>query len=117
LIGLMMVAKREEAAGWFAVLRRGVITHDECKTYDRWRRDPENRAAMQALQELWLELEMVRDHVPQIGASGSSQPGKIAGVARSVRAAAFLSVAASLVLAMMIDLDSAWWTSLDWWSR
>jgi ferric-dicitrate binding protein FerR (iron transport regulator) len=110
-----MVTKREEAVEWFVLLRRGVVTHDACKAYEQWRRDPANEAAMAELRELWQGLEGIRGRLPRLDerAAARERPA----IARSVRVAALMSVAASLVLAVMLDLDSAWWTSLDWWSR
>ncbi len=113
-----MAANREEAAEWFVLLRRGVITHDECKAFDAWRRDPANAAAMEEVRQLWTGLESLRDRQPTIGGvrvSASSMRG--IAVQRHMRTVALMSVAASVVLAMIVSLDGAWWTGLDWWSR
>ncbi len=115
---MTMVTKREEAVEWFVLLRRGVVTHDACKAYEQWRRDPANEAAMAELRDLWQGLEGIRGRLPRLDEPAVSRAAcKIPAVARSVRVAALMSAAASLVLAVMLDLDSAWWTSLDWWSR
>jgi len=112
-----MIATREEAARWFATLRRGVMTHEECVAYDLWRRDPGNSATMAEFRALWSGLEAVRDQMSRNDGAGAPIPvGRTGEVARPVRTAAILS-AASLVLGMMVRLDSAWWTNLDWWSR
>lgn len=47
---------REEAATWFAALRRGPMPVEERQAYDRWRLDPVNQAALNAAHELWGEL-------------------------------------------------------------
>ncbi|MBY8821063.1 FecR family protein [Sphingomonas colocasiae] len=47
---------REEAANWFAALRRGPMTVEERSEYDVWRQSPVNQAALNSMHELWGEL-------------------------------------------------------------
>ncbi|SEH12626.1 FecR family protein [Sphingopyxis sp. YR583] len=47
---------REEAANWFAALRRGPMTVEERTDYDEWRQSPVNQAALNSMHELWGEL-------------------------------------------------------------
>src|SRR5215813_11231878 len=97
----------DEAARWFAALRRGLMTQDERAAFERWRSDPANAAALADLQRIWLMLEPAR--AAEMPVSGDAFP-------RTARLAAMLS-AASLAIVVLSRLDSPWWTTLDWWSR
>jgi ferric-dicitrate binding protein FerR (iron transport regulator) len=109
-------AKRDEAARWFAVLRREIISHEDRQAYDRWRRDPANQLAMAELRDLWAALEDLRQPLRSNGAEVAGAVPRPSPGARSI-GAALLSVAASAAAAMLVDFNSPWWTSLDWWSR
>jgi transmembrane sensor len=52
---------RDEAAAWFAALRRGPMTLDERAAFDAWRSDPKNQAALAGMHELWGEMSALRD--------------------------------------------------------
>jgi transmembrane sensor len=52
---------REEAAGWFAALRRGPMSLDERSAFDAWRSDPKNQAALAGMHELWGEVSALRE--------------------------------------------------------
>jgi len=51
---------RDEAGQWFAVMRRGATTLEERKAFDRWRADPTNQRALDAMHELWGELAVLK---------------------------------------------------------
>lgn len=50
---------REEAAAWFATLRRGPMTVAERRDFDDWRADPVHQAALNHMHELWGEVSAV----------------------------------------------------------
>jgi len=52
---------RDEAAAWFAALRRGPMTLDERAAFDAWRSDPKNQAALAGMHELWGEMSALRE--------------------------------------------------------
>jgi transmembrane sensor len=52
---------REEAAGWFAALRRGAMSVEERQSFDAWRADPRKQAALDSLHELWGEVSAIRE--------------------------------------------------------
>lgn len=54
-------ATREEAATWFAALRRGPMSLDERAAFDAWRSDPRKQAALGGMHELWGELSGLRE--------------------------------------------------------
>jgi transmembrane sensor len=64
---------REEAANWFAAVRRGPMSLEERQAYDSWRADPIHQAALNAMHELWGEMagleqlgaELPRQHRPR----------------------------------------------------
>jgi|TARA_R110002124_G_scaffold37878_8_gene120629 transmembrane sensor len=51
---------REEAAQWFAIMRRGATTLEERRAFDRWRADAVNQRALDSMHELWGELAVLR---------------------------------------------------------
>jgi transmembrane sensor len=101
----------EEAVLWFAKLRRGVMTLEERASYEAWRQDPDNAAAMAELEHVWRSLDVAKDH---FGPGRSSPRG--AALARSAL------VAAACVICLGIGIisysgDSSFWTKLDWVER
>ncbi|MFY8163741.1 MAG: FecR/PupR family sigma factor regulator [Brevundimonas sp.] len=56
---------REEAAQWFAIMRRGATTLEERKAFDRWRADATNQRALDAMHELWGELAVLKTRTVQ----------------------------------------------------
>lgn len=74
---------RDEAAAWFAALRRGPMTLDERAAYDAWRSDPKNQAALGGMHELWGELSGLREL--GVTAPKAARPGRRwAAIAASV---------------------------------
>ncbi|MGE5500767.1 MAG: FecR family protein [Ignavibacteriales bacterium] len=74
---------RDEAAAWFAALRRGPMTLDERAAFDAWRSDPKNQAALGGMHELWGELSGLRDM--GVTAPKPARPGRRwAAIAASV---------------------------------
>ena len=101
-----MAENRNEAAKWFAVRRRGLMSAEEREAFAAWRGASANAAALDAMERIWRDLE------PNAEASTVSPQG----LPRSARVAAMLS-AASLMAGLVYRLDGSWWTTLDWWSR
>lgn len=52
---------REEAAHWFAALRRGPMPVEERAAFDAWRTDPRKQAALDGMHELWGEVSAIRE--------------------------------------------------------
>jgi ferric-dicitrate binding protein FerR (iron transport regulator) len=87
------------------------MTLEERASYEAWRREPDNGAAMAELEQVWQSLEIARDHF----APGKSLPRR-ATFARSAL------VAAACVICLGIGIlsysgDSSFWTKLDWVER
>jgi len=111
----------KESARWFAALRRGVMSQDERDAYRAWICEPENAAAIADLQSLWDMLGS--DSAVSASLAGKTDMATTEKVdqqsapLRLTRLAVTLS-AASLAIAMLSSqLNSSWWTTLDWWSR
>lgn len=51
---------RDQAATWFAALRRGPMEVGERQAFDAWREDPVHQAALNSMHELWGELAAAR---------------------------------------------------------
>ena len=101
----------EEAADWFARLRRGVMTLEERAGFEAWRRRPGNAAAMAELEHVWQSLDVAKAYF------GQGKPlERRAALARSAW------VAAACVICLGIGIisysgDSSFWTKLDWVER
>lgn len=92
----------EEAATWFARVRRGVMTLQERQDYDRWVSHHANRAALAEMEYVWTALD---------GAARPAGP-------HLARKAMVAALCASAMLALLsVASNSAFWTSLDWANR
>jgi ferric-dicitrate binding protein FerR (iron transport regulator) len=105
--------REEEAAQWFAVVRRGMMTLDEREALEAWRGVPENHVMMERFERSWSALEAIEHQI--------LRPGPAHNV-RSVRRARSALVAVLCVVSMgigVLSLDghSGFWTTLDWTDR
>lgn len=107
-----MDENREEAARWFAIVHRGLMTQDERAAFQTWLHDAVNAAAFDRLEVIWQDLGGVGAVEPQ----ADSIPADSVISSRPARFAAMLS-AASLLFGVLYRFDGSWWTTLDWWSR
>jgi transmembrane sensor len=98
----------QQAAKWFAATRRGLMTAEERDTFEIWSRRPENAAALAELWRIWGMLAPT--------AHDAAPASRTATLPWPARVAAMLS-AASIAVAVLSRLDTAWWNTLDWWSR
>lgn len=80
---------RDEAAGWFAAMRRGPMALDERVAFDAWRAAPAHQQALNRMHELWGELAAIAPLAP-------------AGAAAAVSPAARRRWAAAAALALML---------------
>lgn len=86
---------RQEAAQWFAALRRGPMSLDERASFDRWRADPTNQAALNGMHELWGE-------VANIGQFGISVPKRRVWPRRTAAAAAVAAIVTAAIYYLAI---------------
>ncbi|HVZ27193.1 MAG TPA: DUF4880 domain-containing protein [Rhizomicrobium sp.] len=94
----------EEAARWFAALRRGVMSLEERAAYEAWVALPENKRAMEGMKALWASLE------------GTPKPAALPRhLRRALVSAIFVSSLA--VTAISVAGNSHFWTALDWTNR
>lgn len=93
---------QDEAARWFAALRRGVMTIQEHGEYERWIAAKANRAALTRMEEVWSGLE-------------SADPHPAAHLGRKVMVAALCATLGMELLTL--TSNSSFWTSLDWANR
>jgi len=103
----------EEAAGWFAKRRRGMMTLEEHAAYEAWRRHPANAAAMAEFERVWSVLD---------GAGGYSNPMPEPAMHHRAlfRRSALLAVMCLVSLGLGVvsySGDSGFWTELDWVER
>lgn len=83
---------REEAAHWFAVLRRGPMSLEERARFDSWRADPANQRALDAMHELWGEVSAIKALGLQPRPAKIHRPTAVAaGLAAAVVAVASLA--------------------------
>jgi transmembrane sensor len=57
-------SRQDEAARWFAAQRAGLMLAEDREAFDRWRSDPRNQTAFDAMHELWGELAALKDAHP-----------------------------------------------------
>lgn len=108
-------AREEEAARWFAALRRGVMSVEEREAFEEWRRDRQNRVAFAEIERNWQELELLRDCFTGTAndAADSAGPQKFA---RPALVAAMCAV--SLFIGVLSYTGNEnFWTALDWTAR
>ena len=110
-----MPSRMEDAARWFAVLRRGVMSIEERAAYETWRRDHANRAAMSELEEIWNALGLVEDRALETESlgTGSARRGRLT---RPALVAAMCAVSLAIGL-MSYNGQNSFWTTLDWTDR
>ena len=104
----------QEAAGWFAVRRRGVMTVEERALYDNWARDTRNVSAMACLERTWAALDIAEDHVRGAGQAPASPPRS--RLARPALLAAMCVVSLGIGVLSYSD-DTGFWTTLNWTDR
>lgn len=77
--------RQDEAAAWFAAQRAGVMLVEHREAFERWRSDPRNQAAYDAMQDLWDDLAVLKGERPK--------PRGIKLPIKSLAAAAILLIA------------------------
>jgi ferric-dicitrate binding protein FerR (iron transport regulator) len=104
------MSAREEAARWFTVLRRGVMTLEQRASYERWLADETHRAALAEMQRVWDMFEShTRSIPPAARARESGRP------TRRVMVAGMCII--SLGILALSYVHTTFWTSLDWVTR
>jgi ferric-dicitrate binding protein FerR (iron transport regulator) len=100
---------REEAARWFTILHRGVMTLEERAVYERWLTKEPHRRALAEMQQVWDMFEAPRHSLASAPALDPAQP------ARKVMVASMCVV--SLCILALSYAHTSFWTSLDWVTR
>jgi len=71
---------REEAAAWFAALRRGPMSLDERSAFDAWRADARRQAALDGMHELWGEVSAIKE----LGVTAPAPPSRVRRLAAAL---------------------------------
>ena len=103
-----------EAARWFAVRRRGVMTVEERSLYEAWVSDANNVSAMARLEQAWQTLGAAEHNIPGKRRASASVPHS--RLARSALLAAMCVVSLGIGVLSYAD-DSGFWTTLNWTDR
>lgn len=101
------MTSQDEAARWFAALRRGVMTIQEHEEYERWIAAKANRAALARMETVWSGVE-------------SANPRPVPHLGRKVMVAALCATLGMALLAFSSNSgpgNSGFWNSLDWANR
>ena len=106
--------RTQEAARWFAALRRGVMTVDERARYQSWAADPINAAEMARLNRAWSALGVAEDRLLDAMAEPKAEPRS--RYARSALLAAMCVVSLGIGVLSYSD-DTGFWTTLNWTDR
>ena len=104
----------EEAARWFAIERRGVMTLDERSKLAAWRDEPANAAVIAELENIWEWLEVAKDEVGQEILAVS--PARYTKFARPAVLALLCIVSVGFGV-ISYGANSGFWTKLDWVDR
>ena len=100
---------REEAARWFAILHRGVMTLEERAAYEQWLSDETHPPALAETQRVWDLLDTSRQSMLSACARDPGQPARRTMVA-------CMCVVSFGILALSCA-HTPFWTSLNWVSR
>jgi ferric-dicitrate binding protein FerR (iron transport regulator) len=103
-----------EAARWFAVRRRGVMTVEERALYEVWVSDANNVSAMVLLEQAWVTVGAAEHRVRGVGQTPSQPPRS--RLARSALLAAMCAVSLGIGVLSYAD-DTGFWTTLNWTDR
>ena len=103
-----------EAARWFAVRRRGVMTVDERALYELWVSDANNVSAMARLEQAWQTLRVAEHSVTGTRRVSASAPHS--RLARPALLAAMCVVSLGIGVLSYAD-DTGFWTTLNWTDR
>ncbi len=106
--------RMREAARWFAVRRRGVMTVDERSLYEVWVSDANNLSAMARLEQAWTALGVAEHRLH--GAGKAPSPPPRSRLARSALLAAMCAVSLGIGVLSYAD-DTGFWTTLNWTDR
>ena len=103
---------REEAARWFAILHRGVMTLEERDAYERWVTGETHRLAMADMHRVWALVEADRPipRVPALARGAIHSPS-----ACRIMIGAMCAISVGLMALSCVHV--AFWTSLDWVTR
>jgi ferric-dicitrate binding protein FerR (iron transport regulator) len=93
----------DEAARWFATLRRGVMTLQERHEYEAWIASRANRTALGEMEQLWSRL-------------GPAGP-PAGGLKHRLTVVATLCAVSLGFVVLAWTSHSAFWTGLDWINR
>ena len=110
--GMSAQDRLREAARWFAVRRRGVMTVDERALYERWVSDANNLSAMARLEQTWATMGAA-EHRMRTGPAPSLPRSRLA---RPALLAAMCAVSLGIGVLSYAD-DSGFWTTLNWTDR
>lgn len=106
--------REEQAARWFAALRRGVMSLEERDAYENWRRQSGNARAISDLERIWGALGMAQDHF----AGANAAPVRAAARGKVARSALLAVCAVSLGIGILsYSGPDRFWTTLDWTDR
>ena len=112
--GMSAQDRLREAARWFAVRRRGVMTVEERALYDIWVSDANNVSTMARLEQAWAATGSVEHRMRAAGQS-PSLPTR-SRLARPALLAAMCAVSLGIGVLSYSD-DTGFWTTLNWTDR
>jgi transmembrane sensor len=90
-----------QAAAWFSVQRRGLMSHEEQGQLEAWSADADNRAALEGMHALWGELAALKDL-----SAPSAAPLAAPRAARPIRRGWPAALAACVLAAVA---GALWW--------
>jgi ferric-dicitrate binding protein FerR (iron transport regulator) len=107
-----MTMRNEEAARWFAAVRRGVMSLEERAALGDWLADRKNAAAMAQMERTWTVLEDMRPEITGAPAAEAMPPAQTRAMMF-----AMACVASICICLLSYSGDQQFWMALDWASR
>jgi ferric-dicitrate binding protein FerR (iron transport regulator) len=112
--GMSAEDRLREAARWFAVRRRGVMTVEERALYETWVSDANNVSAMERLEQAWAAMGAAEHRMRATGQAPSPPPRS--RLARPALLAAMCAVSLGIGVLSYAD-NTGFWTTLNWTDR
>lgn len=112
--GMSAQDRLQEAARWFAVRRRGIMTVEERALFETWVRDAANVSAMARLERTWQTLGAAEHRMNGARRKPVSVPRS--RLARPALLAAMCVVSLGIGVLSYSD-DTGFWTTLNWTDR
>ncbi|RYG29651.1 MAG: DUF4880 domain-containing protein, partial [Burkholderiales bacterium] len=89
-------SRQDQAAAWFAAERAGMMLVEQRAEFDAWLADPRNKAALDAMKDLWQGLSVLKGNEP--APTKAQKPKSRAPIVAAVAAVLLCGIAMTALL-------------------